>query len=149
MSSQASEATDASLEKIALVTRVEAGRAYLKLEAESGCGRCTQVGGCGSRVLSDILGARCSLISIVDDQGLQPGDKVRLVAPTGSLLRSAGWAYGLPLLLGVFVAAVGSVYGDALAATGLVTGVVLGWWVGAGLIKTRRAHGLGVEIQRL
>jgi len=120
------------MKNTATVVRLEGDHAWVEAAAvESGCGHCHEAGGCGGSLLNQPLGRRRSRVyRLPNHVGARVGDRVQLSLPPGSVLRAAGVAYLLPLLLIVAGAAWGTLQGGdvwavAGAAAGLVVGMVL------------------------
>lgn len=108
-------------------------KALVWIEVErSGCGRCSEPGGCGGIAIGQGLCSRKKRFWVADTLGLRLGDTVAVAVPDKVLLRSATAAYLVPLALG-FVA-VGVVHSlssgsdsPLLDVAGFVGGLAAGW----------------------
>lgn len=115
----------------ARVERVEAGRVWLKVnDAEQGCGRCDQPGGCRSMRITDAFGLPSRVFSLRSELPLAPGDRVLIEIADGAPLRAALASYGLAAVLLVAGAMVGkflapAANADAWAAVGAALGLGL------------------------
>ena len=112
-----------------VVSRVDHGVVTVDVAVQKGCGRCDEPGGCGGGLA--VGGPACSRsYQLTDALGVRAGDEVILTVPAGGVLRAAGWAYGMPLLLGLVGAvAAASLAGDddRLAVAGGLGGLILGF----------------------
>lgn len=118
----------------AQVTRSEAGKAWVAVADNGGCGRCHEAGGCKSGLLNQVTGRPGGRTFAVDNGlGLSAGDWVELEIRDGDLWRSAAWAYGGPLVSLLVGAAGGTLVfraqlaPDAGALVGAVAGII-GWY---------------------
>jgi sigma-E factor negative regulatory protein RseC len=110
-----------------LVTRVEDGLAYVQIGARvAGCGRCHEVGGCGSSLLGGAQSQAPRTYRVPNRIGAQVGDDVLLTIPDGALLKVSLLAYLLPVLLVIAGAALGTRLSDAMAILGAAAGLVVG-----------------------
>lgn len=111
-----------------VVSRIEGSIAVVDVATQKGCGRCDEPGGCGGGLAAG--GPACSRsYQLPNKLGVKPGDAVILTVPSGTLLRAAAWAYGLPLVLGLLGAFLGAATqpGDGAAVVGGLAGMVLGF----------------------
>jgi len=129
-------------ETAAVVVDTEGEYALVEAQGASGCGRCEAVGGCASAGLGRLLCASPRRFRVLNRLGARPGERVVLAVREGALLRSAGAAYGVPLLLVVAGAILGAWLGasprtrDLYAAVGAAIGLI------AGLAGTRLFNAL-------
>ena len=112
-----------------IVIAVEDGVAVVETGPRAaGCGRCHEPGGCGGGLLNmrDSGGTRRYRV----DNAIQAhaGDHVSLCAQEGAVLTAAMYSYGLPLLLIILGAALGTwrFGGDAAAVAGGLAGLAAG-----------------------
>ncbi|HSD60737.1 MAG TPA: SoxR reducing system RseC family protein [Burkholderiales bacterium] len=116
----------------AVVVHTEGEYALVEAQGASGCGRCEAVGGCASARLGRLFCATPRRFRVLNRLGARPGERVVLAVREGALLRSAGAAYGVPLLLVVAGAMFGAWLGasprtrDLYAAAGATLGLVAG-----------------------
>lgn len=82
----------------------------LEFQANGGCGRCNEPGGCGGVSLAQPLCSKPKSMVVRDPIGLSLGDAVRVAIPDDQLTRGVTRTYVVPLLL--FFA--GSLSGAAL-----------------------------------
>lgn len=119
-------------ETSALVVRTDGDYAVVEAQGAPGCGRCEAAGGCASASLGRLFCAAPRRIRVLNRLGARPGERVVLTAREGALLRSAGAAYGLPLLLLVAGAVLGAALADSpgsrdlYAAAGAAIGLIAG-----------------------
>ena len=108
------------------VDRIEGGLAVVTLTGTGGgCGRCAQPGGCGSELLTQAFGRRCTCFRVPDTIGARPGESVVLELPESSVTRAAGVVYLMPVVFVILGAALGVAAGgtDAGAAAGAAAGL--------------------------
>ena len=110
---------------------------------EPGCGVC-EGQGCASRRIAELFQRTPSLYPIKSSLRLSPGDEVLVGIPEGSLLRSAVYLYGMPLLLILGGALLFQAWlpGDVGSVAGALTGVFV---AGAVIASMSRKHRFGHE----
>ena len=95
----------------------------------AGCGTCSIVASCGSRILT-AFGNSEHVASIAADSSVAPGDQIQVAISGRRLLTLTGVAYLLPavlVLLGAWLAlAVAPGLGDAAALIGAAIGLLAG-----------------------
>ena len=113
------------LRTVAEVLAIAGGRAEIQACGASQCANCP--GGCN---WGGFRGPRRFSLLKPTELALKPGDRVWITLSRASMLRGAGWAYGLPLI-GFFVgAAAGNLAGgDGLALGSACMGLGFGWWL--------------------
>lgn len=109
------------------------GRVWIEVE-QSGCGRCSEPGGCGGVSIGQPLCSRKKRFCLADTLGLKPGDEVVVGIPDKVLLLSATAVYLVPLALGLVAAvAAHSVFGGSGSSltdlAGFIGGLSAGWWL--------------------
>ena len=110
-----------------VVTRVEGDLAYVEIGARAaGCGRCHEVGGCGSNLMGGAQTQAPRTYRLPNRIGACVGDEVVLTIPDGALLKVSLLAYLLPVLLIIVGAALGERISDGIAIVGSLLGLVLG-----------------------
>jgi sigma-E factor negative regulatory protein RseC len=108
------------------------GSAWVETERRSVCAGCRLKQGCGSGLLSQLLGKRLGHVRAHNPLGAREGERVVLALAEGALVRGSLAVYLLPLLL-MFAAAV---LGERLSAKLGLTG--------EGLVALLGALGLGL-----
>lgn len=122
----------------AVVVRVEGDHAWVRAQGPGhACSVCTQKDGCHAAaggVVEEALGQPASrLLRLPNPIHARPGDAVVIRAGDGAVLRAAGLAYGLPLLLALLGALAGLELLDSEPAA--LLGMLLG--LGAGIAALR------------
>lgn len=99
------------LEEQGRVIEVQAGFVWVETQRRSTCGACNLNGGCGTSVLSRVMGQRRTRVRALDSLGARVGEEVIIGIEDTMLLRGSLAVYAVPLLglLG------GAVSGAALA----------------------------------
>lgn len=121
-----------------LVVETANGVAWVEKSRQSQCGGCRLRSGCGSAVLSKILGARRNRVQVIDPMSVNIGDTVLIELDAAALIRGSFAVYMIPLmglLLGSIVgkylfAPIFSGYAEGLtivfAMIGLFSSI---WWL--------------------
>ncbi|MEE9343012.1 MAG: SoxR reducing system RseC family protein [Gammaproteobacteria bacterium] len=94
------------LEEKAQVVRVENNRTWVKTQRESSCSSCAVNKGCGTSVLSKVIGARQTEIEVLTNDNYKLGDHVVIGIDESALVKGSLAVYLLPLLtlfIGAFV----------------------------------------------
>lgn len=86
------------IEEQGRVMHVEPGFAWVETRRQSTCGSCAARGGCGTSVLSRVLGQRTVRVRALDQIGTAVGDEVVVGLNDGALLRGSMAVYMVPLL---------------------------------------------------
>ncbi|MEY3202364.1 MAG: hypothetical protein RIR70_1914 [Pseudomonadota bacterium] len=137
------------MERRAIVARIEGDFAFLKLSPDAaGCGRCKEVGGCGSGVLNSLFGSRCSLQKLPNPERAAVGEEVLLITPDGALWRAALVLYGLPIVLGLLGAMSLASQGDLASLAGFSAGVAAGLLGARVLVRGAFGSRFSPRIQR-
>ncbi len=94
------------IEEQAVVIKKEGRYVWVHTQRQSSCGHCTLKNGCGTQVLSKVLGnkttsVRClnSIGSSIDQAELKSGDRVLIAVQESALLRASFLMYLLPLIV--------------------------------------------------
>jgi sigma-E factor negative regulatory protein RseC len=85
------------IEEIAIVTRAEGGRVWLKSRQGSACGGCVQKTSCTTAALAELAPGR--ELEVESPPGLQVGDPVRVAIGDAQLLSASVLLYLFPLLV--------------------------------------------------
>lgn len=85
------------IEEQAIVTRVGEGQVWIKSLQSGACGGCSQLAGCTSAAVSEILPKR--EFALDSDLNLQTGDCVRVQIDDSHLVLSSMLLYLLPLVV--------------------------------------------------
>ncbi len=104
-----------------LVRRVSDGVAYVDIERTSGCGRCSESGGCGQA-----CAGRPVTYAIRVAKPVSPGDPVQVVVPQRAPLVAAMMSYGVALfalLAGALLARAIAGDSDQVVAAGAAVGL--------------------------
>jgi len=112
----------------ALVVALEADVALVQTGPRAaGCGRCNEPGGCGGGLLNLNQSAAVRHYRIANSIGATTGDRVLICAPAGSVLRVSLISYGIPLLLAIMGATLGTWLDgrDVFALCGAMVGIAL------------------------
>ncbi len=94
------------IEEQGRVIDVQDGYVWVETQRRSSCDKCSVNAGCGTSVLSRVLGQRRTRVRALDPLGTKTGDEVVIGIEDAMLLRSSLAAYLVPLL-GLLLGAVG------------------------------------------
>lgn len=155
------------LETSASVVRTADGRLWLETRSQSACSGCSSES-CSTGVVGKLFGIKRNRFPLEADCDLKPGEQVVIGIPDGLLVRASVWAYLVPLLAMLLLAALAEVLGagegwqSLSASVGLALGFVLVRWasrssqprlkpqlrsvVGAQLVKPPQAQSSGLEL---
>ena len=138
------------LEQHARVVQSSGRDIWVEAVEPDGCGVC-EGQGCASRRLAELFQRAPRQYSVESQLPVSSGDKVIVGIPEGSLLRSAIYLYGLPLLLILGGALLLQLWfpGDAGSVTGAVLGVLAAGAFIALTSRKRRSGNQPVVLRRL
>jgi len=95
----------------AQVERCEGEFAWVKIRPHSPCGHCDPKTGCKSVSITRLFGQAQQSYQVKNPLQAKPNDYVKVAVNEADLLGTAVWAYGLPLILLML----GAVLGSAIA----------------------------------
>ena len=93
----------------ATVVSIENNQTWVETQRKSACGQCSASKGCGTSVLSKVIGNKLSKIKAINNIDAQVGDEVVIGLNEQSLLKGAFITYMLPLIFMFIFALVGQV----------------------------------------
>lgn len=133
------------IESEAQVVRIEGDRAWVRIKPHKPCGQCDPEKGCKTVALTRMFGGQPDFC-VRNPLAAKPGDYVKVAIADGMLLKTALWAYGLPVLLligGAGLAPLGAPQGwqNGFSLAGAVAGLV------AGLLLLKRQNGLAARAE--
>jgi sigma-E factor negative regulatory protein RseC len=108
----------------AVVRAVNGDQAIVEVE-HGGCGRCHEKGGCGGQHLTQMFCSDPKIYCVDNFTNVSVGDHVTVAIAADSVRRTANLAYGVPLVVTLIGAAVGTqIGGDLSAILGAGVGLV-------------------------
>lgn len=122
------------IEEQAIVIDREGDYVWVQTNRQSSCGHCSVKKGCGTQVLSKVLGNKTAHIRCLNSKDVKIGDRVMIGIEESALLSGSFLVYLLPLLsmiifgaLSVFLSKVWWPEGiDLLAIIASISGLILG-----------------------
>lgn len=96
--------------------------------SSSGCGRCSEPGGCGGQNLSRALCGTPKRFWIKNSIGASTGDSVRVAIDSSGVHQAATITYVLPLGALLCGAMLGSMFGNISSVIGGIGGLVIAWF---------------------
>ena len=128
------------IEETAEVVGIDDEGVWVETRRRSTCSGCAAEHGCGTAVLSKVLGTRRTRIRVLADMPLAVGDRVLIGIAERALVRGSLAVYAVPLLallLGAVLGRLGA--GSGLWASGEAASLVLGLaGLAAGLLWLKR-----------
>jgi sigma-E factor negative regulatory protein RseC len=94
----------------AIVISIENDETWIETQRKSACGHCSASAGCGTSVLSKVIGNKHSRMRAINKVDAKVGDRVVIGLNEGALLKGAYMTYLLPLLYLIAFA----IFGDML-----------------------------------
>jgi len=82
----------------AIVVSIDNNQTWIETQRKSVCGQCAANKGCGTSVLSKVIGNKLSKMKVINKINAQVGDEVVIALNEQSLLKGAFMTYLLPLL---------------------------------------------------
>jgi sigma-E factor negative regulatory protein RseC len=122
------------IEEEATVVAVRGHEALVQTERRSTCSGCSARSGCGTGLLSRLIGRRFAEMSVPNELDLKVGDRVVLGLSETGLVKGAVAMYGLPLI-GMLAGAVLAQPMASSAELVVVTGGALGLLAGLFLAR--------------
>lgn len=120
------------IEESGRVVAVDGDEVWVETRQQSGCGSCAAKSTCGNGMIAKFAAGKPNHIRLVTEREVKVGDQVVLGIPENTLVKSAMLAYGLPLLLFIFVAGLADGWGNlsepaviAFGLAGLLAGFML------------------------
>ena len=118
----------------AIIVSIENNQTWIETQRKSTCGQCSASKGCGTSVLSKVIGNKLSKMKAINKIDAKVGDEVVVGLNEASLLKGAFVIYMLPLLflflfslVGKFVAQnIGAADNELLVIIFAVVGFLLG-----------------------
>ncbi|MDH5600117.1 MAG: SoxR reducing system RseC family protein [Gammaproteobacteria bacterium] len=98
----------------AIVVSIENNQTWVETQRKSACGQCSANKGCGTSVLSKVIGNKLSKIKAINNINAQVGDEVVIGLKEQSLLKGALMTYMLPLVFLFIFSLVGQVVSENL-----------------------------------
>lgn len=86
------------IEEQATVIDREGDYVWVQTQRQSSCGQCSVKGGCGTQVLSKVLGNKTSHVRCLNSHDVKIGDRVIIGIEESALLSGSFLMYLLPLL---------------------------------------------------
>ncbi len=122
------------IEEQATVVDCEGEYAWVETQRQSSCGQCSVRGGCGTQVLSKVLGKKTAYVRCLNSHHVKIGDKVTIGIEESALLSGSFLLYLLPLLVMLVFGGLSSFisglwwpeWADLLAVAASFLGLVLG-----------------------
>ena len=118
----------------ATVISIDNNATWIETQRKAACGQCSANKGCGTSVLSKVLGNKLSKMKAINKINAKVGDEVEVGLNESSLLKGAFMTYTIPLLflfvfalLGQFIASSVPVLNNELV---VIISAVLGFYLG-------------------
>ena len=123
----------------AIVVSIENNQTWIETQRKSACGQCSANKGCGTSVLSKVMGNKLSTMKAINKINAQVGDEVIVGLNEESLLKGAFMTYLLPLLYLFLFSFIGQFIADYFqiqnAELVIITFAVIGFYFGMKKLK--------------
>ena len=123
----------------ATVVSIENNQTWIETQRKSVCGQCSASKGCGTSVLSKVVGNKLSKMKVINNINAQVGDEVVVGLNESSLLKGAFMTYLLPLLYLFVFSFVGQLISQQLQFDSgeffVIAFAVLGFYLGMRKLK--------------
>jgi len=118
------------------IVKIDGDFVWVETEIKSGCNQCSAKSGCGTGILSAVLGRRRPQLRVPNSLGAKVGEAVVVAVEESGVVTGSLLLYLLPL----FMMIVGAVIGDVLSGEGWAIilaslGLLSGFWVAKVLTK--------------
>lgn len=124
----------------AIVVSIDNNQTWIETQRKSVCGQCSANKGCGTSVLSKVIGNKLSKIKAINNINAQVGDEVVIGLNEQSLLKGAFVVYMLPLILLFLFSFVGQLVSDNLLIQNneflIILFAVIGFYLGMRKVKS-------------
>lgn len=127
------------IEETATVVEVEGDFAWVETQRETACNSCAANKGCGTSVLSKVLGQRLTRVRALNRVSAAAGDTVVIGIKESALVRGSLAVYALPLVALLLAAVAGEGYATASGGNPEVMAISFGLvGLAAGFLWVRR-----------
>ena len=124
------------IEEKAIIVNVENEFAWVETQRKSTCSACQVNKGCGTSLLSNVLGQKRTRLKLKNPGGFQAGDHVVLGLEEGALVKGSLLLYALPLVFMFAFAMIGYgifflyelVYSEGYKILFSLAGLIIGFW---------------------
>jgi len=124
----------------AIVVAIKNNETWIETQRQSACGQCSANKGCGTSVLSKVLGNKLSKMKAINPIHAQVGDEVTVGLNESSLLKGAFMTYLLPLLFlfifALFAQFISATFSVENAELVTIIFSVLGFYLGLQKLKS-------------
>ena len=123
----------------AIIVSIDNGQTWIETQRKSVCGQCSASKGCGTSVLSKVIGNKLSKMKAINKINAQIGDEVVVGLNEKSLLKGAFMIYMLPLLFLFLFSFVGQFISQSLQIQSsellIIVFAVFGFYLGMRKVK--------------
>jgi len=124
----------------AIVVAIKNNETWIETQRQSACGQCSANKGCGTSVLSKVLGNKLSKMKAINPIHAQVGDEVTVGLNESSLLKGAFMTYLLPLLFlfifALFAQFISATFSVENAELVTIIFAILGFYLGLQKLKS-------------
>lgn len=124
----------------AIVVSIDNNQTWIETQRKSACGQCSANKGCGTSVLSKVIGNKLTKIKAINNINAQVGDEVVIGLNEQSLLKGAFVVYMLPLILLFLFSFIGQLVSDNLLIQNneflIILFAVTGFYLGMRKVKS-------------
>ena len=102
------------IEEQGRVVAVEEGFAWVETQRKSACGSCSVSSGCGTGVVSKVVGQRATRVRAINEINAKVGDEIIIGLHDQALVRGSLAVYAAPLIAMLLMALLGDFVGGEL-----------------------------------
>lgn len=114
------------IEEQGRIVAVEEGFAWVETQRKSACGACSANKGCGTGVISKVVGQRVNRVRAINEINANVGDEIIIGLHDEALVRGSLAVYAAPLLAMLLMALLGDLAGRELNNSGEGLTVIFG-----------------------
>lgn len=124
----------------AIVVAIDNNETWIETQRKSACGQCSANKGCGTSVLSKVIGNKLSKMKAINKIDAQVGDEVIVGLNEKNLLKGAFMMYMLPLLFLFLFSFVGQLIAESFHFNNsellVIIFAVMGFYLGMRRVKS-------------
>lgn len=125
------------IKETATVVACEGEFAWVEAQRQSTCGQCSVNKGCGTYVLSKVVGTKVARVRAINNANAKVGDEVTIGMPEATFLKTSMLIYMMPLFMMIGMAMFGRIMAEQLLWSVHLAEIIYGlsglllslWWL--------------------
>ncbi|MCG6935049.1 MAG: SoxR reducing system RseC family protein [Proteobacteria bacterium] len=114
------------IEQTAVVVELDGNFAWVQAERESSCGNCAVKSGCGTSVLSRVIGNKFTRMRVINNLHAQVGETVIVGLKEAAMLKGSVAIYLMPLLFMILFSITGKLIAGQMQLSAEMLSIVFG-----------------------